>query len=323
MKLWEIIAVVVYLLVVVYLGYLGWKRTKNASDYMLAGRKAHPVIMALSYGATFISTSAIVGFGGVAAMFGMSLLWLTFCNIFVGIFIAFVVLGGRTRRIGHSLDAHTFPELLGRRYESKFIQVFAGLVIFLFMPLYAAAVLIGGSEFIATHFGIPYELSLLVFAVLTAGYVMAGGLKGVMYTDALQGVIMFVGMAVLLVASYAMVGGVVQGHQDLTDMGSQVFAGYKAIGHQGWTSMPLFGWGSAKYNLWWIVVTTIVMGVGIGVLAQPQLVVRFMTVKSDRELNRAVLGRRDLHPHDDGRGLHRGGPVQRLLLQARGDHAGN
>src|SRR5512147_786116 len=106
MKSWEIVAVVVYLVMVAYLGYLGWKRTKNASDYMLAGRKAHPVIMALSYGATFISTSAIVGFGGVAGMFGMSLLWLTFCNIFVGIFIAFALLGGRTRKIGHALDAH-------------------------------------------------------------------------------------------------------------------------------------------------------------------------------------------------------------------------
>ena len=288
MKLWEIIAVVVYLLVVVYLGYLGWRRTKSASDYMLAGRKAHPVVMALSYGSTFISTSAIVGFGGVAAMFGMSLLWLTFCNVFVGIYIAFVLLGGRTRRIGHALDAHTFPEFLGRRYESKFIQVFAGLVIFLLMPLYAGAVLIGGSEFIATHFQVPYEPALLMFAVLTAGYVMAGGLKGVMYTDALQGAIMFLGMAVLLIASYALVGGVVTGHQDLTAMKAQVFAGHLAVGHQGWTSMPQFGWGEARYNLWWIVVTTLVMGVGIGVLAQPQLVVRFMTVKSDRELNRAV-----------------------------------
>ena len=124
MQLWEIIAVVVYVLVVVYLGYLGWKRTKSASDYMLAGRKAHPVVMALSYGATFISTSAIVGFGGVAAMFGMSLLWLTFCNIFVGIFIAFVVLGGKTRRIGLKLDAHTFPELLGRPVRE---QIHSGL----------------------------------------------------------------------------------------------------------------------------------------------------------------------------------------------------
>ncbi len=288
MALWEMLAVLLYLMVVVYLGYLGWKRTKSASDYMLAGRKAHPVIMALSYGSTFISTSAIVGFGGAAGMFGMSLLWLTFCNVFVGIFIAFMLLGSRTRRIGRVLDAHTFPELLGRRYESKFVQVFAGLVIFVVMPLYTAAVLIGGSEFVATHFGISYDVSLLLFAVLTAGYVLAGGLKGVMYTDALQGAIMFVGMGVLLVSAYMLVGGVTAGHQDLTDMGARVFAGHAAIGHQGWTSMPLFGWGAAKYNLWWIVVTTLVLGVGIGVLAQPQLVVRFMTVKSDRELNRAV-----------------------------------
>ena len=53
----------------------------------------------------FISTSAIVGFGGAAGMFGMSLLWLTFCNVFVGIFIAFMLLGSRTRRIGRVLDA--------------------------------------------------------------------------------------------------------------------------------------------------------------------------------------------------------------------------
>lgn len=289
MKIWELIALMLYLGVVGYLGYLGWRRTKNVSDYMLAGRQAHPVVMALSYGATFISTSAIVGFGGAAAMFGMSLIWLTFCNIFVGIFIAFVVLGGRTRRVGQALDAHTFPELLGRRYESRFVQIFAGLVIFLVMPLYAAAVLIGGSEFIAMHFGASYEWSLLAFATLTAAYVMIGGLKGVMYTDALQGAIMFAGMAVLLVATYAMAGGVGTAHADLTAMGSQVFAGHAAIGHQGWTSMPLFGWGAAKYNLWWIVVSTLVLGVGIGVLAQPQLVVRFMTVKSDRELNRAVM----------------------------------
>jgi SSS family solute:Na+ symporter len=76
----EIIVVLAYLLVVVYLGFLGWKRTKSATDYLIAGRGVHPFVMAMSYGATFISTSAIVGFGGVAGMFGMSLLWLTFLN---------------------------------------------------------------------------------------------------------------------------------------------------------------------------------------------------------------------------------------------------
>lgn len=284
----DILVVLLYLFVTGYLGWLGYRGTKTTTDYLVAGRKAHPFIMSLSYGATFISTSAIVGFGGAAGLFGMSLLWLTFCNIFVGIFIAFIFLGEPTRQMGHRLDAHTFPELLGRRYQSRVVQVFAGAVIALFMPLYGAAVLIGGTEFIATAFHIEYNTALLLFATIVAAYVFFGGLKGVMYTDALQGVIMFVGMFVLLIYTYVSVGGVVEGHRTLTDLKDLLPGTLTSIGHRGWTSMPEFGFGDPKYNLWWIVVSTIVMGVGIGVLAQPQLAVRFMTVKSKRELNRAV-----------------------------------
>jgi len=284
----EIFVVLLYLLVTFYLGWLGYMRTWTTADYLIAGRKIHPFVMAMSYGATFISTSAIVGFGGVAGMFGMSLLWLTFLNIFVGIFIAFVVLGGPTRRMGHQLGAHTFPELLGRRYQSRFIQVFGGLVIFIGMPLYAAAVLIGASEFIAAKFGVDYTVAVMVFSVIIAVYVVVGGLKGVMYTDALQGSVMFAGMIVLLVATYRLLGGVSASHAALTEM-SKLPSLFSEMGFRGYTSMPAFGWGDSKYDLWWIVVSTITLGVGIGVLAQPQLAVRFMTVRSKRELNRAVM----------------------------------
>lgn len=300
MDLLTILIIIAYLLLTAYLGYRGYQQTKTAADYLVAGRKAHPFIMALSYGATFISTSATVGFGGVAANFGMGLLWLTFMNIFVGVFIAFVFLGGRTRRMGHHLDAHTFPEFIGRRFRSRFLHVFSGLVIFIFMPLYAMAVIKGGAEFIASAFHVSPTIALYIFAFIVAAYVIPGGLKGVMLTDAMQGVIMLIGMFILLVASYAMLGGVTGAHQALTDMEGAVPPTLAAIGHQGWTSMPKFGWSSVpmpapgspippdQYNLWWIMVSTIVMGVGIGVLAQPQLIVRFMTVKSQQALNRAV-----------------------------------
>ncbi len=116
------IIILIYLLATIYLGYRGWKATKDSKDYMVAGRKIHPYIMAMSYGATFISTSAIVGFGGTAGVYGFALLWLTFLNIFVGIFIAFVLYGKRLRKMGHNLGSLTFPELLGMRFNSKFIQ---------------------------------------------------------------------------------------------------------------------------------------------------------------------------------------------------------
>ncbi len=281
---WLVTIVVIYLAVITYLGYKGYNDTKNSLDYMLGGRNIHPYVMAMSYGATFISTSAIVGFGGVASVFGMSILWLPVFNIAVGIFIAFVFFGKRTRKMGLNLQAHTFPELLGRRVDSSFIQWFTGLLIFVFMPIYAAAVLIGASRIMEGLLGIPYIYSVAIFSVLVAGYVIMGGLKGVMYTDALQGTLMFAGMIFLLVFIYAKLGGITEAHTSLTNMASLVPEKLKAIGHTGWTSSP-----SSGTPLWWIMYSSLVLGVGIGVLAQPQLVVRYMTVRSGKELNRAVL----------------------------------
>jgi solute:Na+ symporter, SSS family len=278
------IIILVYLLATLYLGYRAWKETKGSEGYLLADRKIHPYIMAMSYGATFISTSAIVGFGGIAGVYGFGLLWLTFLNIFVGIFLAFVLYGKRTRKMGHSLKAMTFPEFLGKRFDSKFIQWFSGLVIFLGMPLYASVVLIGAARFMETTLNINFDVALLIYTVIIAAYVIWGGLRGVMYTDAMQGTIMFLGMAVLLIMTYSQLGGVATANQALTDMAPLVPDKMKALGATGWTSMPTLG--SAW---WWTLISTIVMGVGIGVLAMPQLVVRFMTVRSNREINRGVL----------------------------------
>lgn len=274
----------VYLCITGFLGYLGYKNTKTATDYMVAGRNAHPAVMALSYGATFISTSAIVGFGGAAGMFGMNVLWLTVLNIFVGIFIAFVFIGKRTRAMGHRLNAHTFPELLGRRFDSKFLGLFSALVIIVFMPLYTSVVLMGAAKFIEVRLNISYEAALLFFSAIVALYVIMGGLKGVMYADAAQGGIMLVGMSVLLFLAYYKLGGITSAHEQLSALAPEAVKFFGKAGHLGYTSMPEFG-----SRFWWSVVSTIVMGVGIGVLAQPQLAVRFMTVKSNMELNRAVL----------------------------------
>ena len=281
---WTVFLTLAYLAVVFWLGYKGWRETRQASDYMLAGRKMNPFVMAMSYGATFISTSAIIGFGGAAGLFGFPLLWLTFLNVFVGIFLAMVLFGKRTRRMGVSLDAHTFPEPLGRRYKSRFVQGFSGAVIFLFIPVYAAAVLIGISRMLEVKLGVSFETSLIVFAAILAVYVITGGLKAVMYTDAFQGSLMFIMMIILVVVTYSKLGSVTAAHQALSDLAPHMPQALKAGGMLGWTQGA-----AAGSPLWLVIYTTIVYGVGIGVLAQPQLAVRFMTVASDRELNRGVL----------------------------------
>jgi len=204
------IIILAYMIIIGYTGYVAWKRTKTAEDFMVAGRTTHPYIMAMSYGATFISTAAIVGFGGIAGLYGMGILWLVFFNILIGIFIAFVFFGKRTRKMGHNLSALTFPEFLSKRFDSKFIQYFSGLVIFLGMPLYASVVLIGAARFMETALNLNFNIALIIMALIVGAYVIFGGIRGVMYTDALQGTIMFLGMIFLLLVTYYLLGGVTE-----------------------------------------------------------------------------------------------------------------
>ncbi len=284
-----IVSLSLYAVIMAVLSFIGYRKTKSTSDYLLAGREIHPIIMAVSYGATFISTSAIVGFGGAAGQFGMGLLWLTVLNILVGVLIAFIVFGKKTREIGHKLGTNTMPELLSQRFDSRFMQGYAGLLIFLFMPIYASAVLKGIVDYVAKYTGANFDVILIVLSVLSAVFVIMGGLKGIMFADAFNGAIMFAGMAFLIIYTYSLLGGVNEAHEALTrlpDMPGvkEQTDGLVKGGFSGWTSMPKMG-----TPVWWNIVSTLVAGVGIGVLAQPQLSVKFMTVKSGRELNRAVL----------------------------------
>jgi SSS family solute:Na+ symporter len=131
---------------------------------------------------------------------------------------------------------------------------------------------------------VPYDTALLAFAAIVALYVILGGLIAVMYTDALQGAIMFVGMTVLLILTYIYLGGVTAANTALDSFSPLVPEGLAAAGMTGWASMPEF-----LSPIWLTMITTMVLGVGIGVLAQPQLAVRFMTVRDNRSIHRAVM----------------------------------
>ncbi len=280
----NIIVAIIYLFVVCYLAYKGRRVVHTSSHYMIAGRKIPSALMALSYGGAFIGMTAIIGFGGAAALFGFSLLWLGFFIILAGIFISFILFGKRTRRMGMALNAHTLPEVLGERYQSRFIQVFAGMVVFAFIPFYAATALIGIARYIEVALHIPYVMGLVAFSLFLILYVILGGLKGVMYTDALHGVFLFVMMAIFCYLTYKLLGGIIPAHQALTDIASLVPERLADGGHQGWTAGLKLG-----TPFWWIACSSIIYGVGIGALVQPQLVARILTASSDRELNRGVL----------------------------------
>jgi len=276
----NIIVVVLYIIVMGYLAYRGRKGNGTASDSMIAERG----VFSLAYEGSLIGTAAIIGFGGAAALFGFSLLWLNFLAILVGIFIAFVFFGKRTRRMGIALHAQSFSEILGERYQSRFIQGFAGMVVFAFIPLFGAAILIGVARLIEVSFHVPYPVGFLAFALLLILFIIIGGLKGVRYTDTVHGLVIFAMMAILCFWTYHLLGGIVPAHQALTSIAPLVPERLADAGLQGWTAG--LRWGSP---LWWIAWSSLIYGVGIGTLVQPPLVARFLAASSERELDRAVL----------------------------------
>ena len=283
-----LLTTILFVLATVYLGWYGHKHTKNNEEFMLGRNKASPVIIALSYGATFLSTSAIVGFGGQAAKYGLSMIWLMVLCILIGTIVAFMVFGKRVRRKGKEHGARTFPELMGKMYGSPFIRTFSALVILIGMPVYCAAVLTGGVNFIAVTIGVDRDLVLLGLSLIVALYVIYGGVIAVMYNDALQAAIMFVGMAVIMIFTFWKLGGVGEAFASLQNLwASEVdLSGFKVMidqGFNGWSDFSSFG-----SNIWLTVVTSLLLGVGIGALAQPQLVVRFLSAKDDKALDRSM-----------------------------------
>ena len=269
-----------------FLGFLGFKKTKTKEDYFIAGRTMGGFVIAMSYGATFISAVALIGFSGIASIYGHSILWLAFLNIFVGILIAFIFYGFRTRKMGHSLNALTLPEILGNRFNSKSIQGVSGIIIAVFMVAYTTAVFLAIASLFQVTFGIPYDICVIVFTLVVGAYLIFGGLYAVMWTHAVQGILMLVGMLILTIWIYSMLGGIGPAHEaaaaltatNLTDMGwAAVPQGFTTLTSLPETLSPAF-----------MIMLTLIFGVGIGVLAQPQLITRYLTAKNEKALRLAV-----------------------------------
>jgi len=281
-----IIMLAIFIAATAFLGWYGYKHTKSNDQFLLGRNKTSPLIIALSYGATFLSASAVVGFGGQSAKYGMIMIWLVVLNLLVGLVVAFLIYGKRTRRIGREVGAFTFSDLLGKRYKSPSVRLLSASIILIGMPIYCAAVLLGGVNFLEATLGINKDLILIGFSVIVALYVTYGGVIAVMYNDALQAAIMFIGMIIILVFTYMTLGG--GANLDLTNLWDSanpaVIGPLADQGMNGWTSAPDF-----LSQAWLTVITTFMLGVGIGALAQPQLVVRFMSAKDDKTLNKSLI----------------------------------
>lgn len=266
---------VLYLILMVGIGVYCHSKTKNVSDFVLGGRSIGPWFSAFAFGTSYFSAVVFIGYAGQFGWkYGISAAWIGLGNALIGSLLAWLVLGRRTRAMTKVLDATTMPEFFEKRYHSKGLKIAASLIVFLFLIPYTASVYNGLSRLFESSLGIPYIYCIIVMAVFTAIYVIAGGFHATALNDFVQGIIMLVGILAVVFTVLTKAGGFSHAIENLNTIPDDA-------GNLG-TLGSLFGPNPA--DLFGVVILT-----SLGTWGLPQMIQKFYSISDDSAIRRGTV----------------------------------
>ena len=208
---YTLIALGIYAVAMVLIGCISFGRSKTLDGFLIGGRRIGAWATAFAYGTTYFSAVVFIGYAGQHGWnIGVGAIWIGVGNAVLGCLLSWLLFANRTRRMTKRLNARTMPDYFEKRYASKGMKIMAAIIIFVFLVPYSAAVYKGlGSLFGAVFPGVETWVWMLIIACLTAVYLVAGGYIATAYTDLIQGIVMLVGVACLVIAvlSHESVGG--------------------------------------------------------------------------------------------------------------------
>ncbi|AJG97585.1 proline:sodium symporter PutP [Clostridium beijerinckii] len=269
MKLWSIIAIGVYLLILLTIGYYSYKKTSNLSDYMIGGRGLGPLVTALSAGASDMSGWMLMGLPGAVYLTGISNIWIGI-GLTVGAYFNYLLLAPRFRVYTEiANDSMTIPDYLENRFKDKsnILRLVSGIVILVFFILYVSSGLVAGGKLFVDTYKLTYTMGVVVTLSVVVLYTYYGGFLAVSLTDFFQGTLMFVCLITVPVVAYMNIG---------VDPGTFVNK-VKAIDPKLFDIFRGTSIASIISLLAW----------GLGYFGQPHIIVRFMAIKSAKELKSA------------------------------------
>lgn len=262
-----------YLLTMLAIGVVAWKKTANASDYFLGGRTLGPWPAALSAGASDMSGWLLLGLPGYAFAAGMEALWLA-AGLLLGTWLNWLVVARRLRAYSIvASDALTIPEFLANRFQdqSRLLQVISALFILLFFLFYTSSGLVAGGKLFETVFGLDYQLAVILGTFCIVSYTLFGGFLAVSWTDLAQGLLMAAALLIVPIAAMQSEGGL-----------DQIFTAMNSINPQ--LLNPLTQTSGEPVTLISILSLT---GWGLGYFGQPHILARFAAIRSSRDIGTA------------------------------------
>lgn len=272
--IFKLAVVVVYVLVMLGVGYWCMRRTHTVSDFFLGDRGLGAWLSAFAYGTTYFSAVLFIGYAGKLGWgFGIHGLWIALGNAVVGSFLAWKVLAPRTRAMTGRLNAMTMPDLLSVRFQSPALKLISALIVFVFLVPYSASVYMGLSYLFEKNINIRYEYALAFMALLTGVYIIMGGYFALAITDFIRGALelVLVVLMVTYITSLPQAGGLINATTRLTELR---FAPALLAN----TAIP-----------GWVTLASLVFITSLGPWALPQMVQKFYSIKGLSEIRRAMV----------------------------------
>lgn len=269
-----IIILVVYIAIMLGIGFYASRKTSSVSDFVLGGRNVGSWLTAFAYGTSYFSAVVFIGYAGQFGWnYGVSATWIGFGNAILGSMLAWIVLGKRTRTMSKHLDASTMPEFFEKRFLSKSLKIASAVIVFVFLIPYTASVYNGLSRLFNMALNIPYSYCIIAMAVLTAIYVILGGYSATAINDFIQGIIMLVGIVLVVCCVVGEKGGLSSALNQLGNISGDVPEN---------TLNSLFG--PDPINLFGVVILT-----SLGTWGLPQMIQKFYAIKDDRAIKQGTV----------------------------------
>ncbi len=270
----KIIMLVVFFGSMVAVGLYCRKNSTDVNGFVLGGRSVGPWLTAFAYGTSYFSAVIFVGYAGQFGWkFGIASTWIGIGNAVLGSLLAWIVLGRRTRLMSQHLESATMPEFFGKRYFSPSLKIVASLIVFVFLIPYTASLYNGLSRLFSMAFpGIDYSVCVIVMAILTGIYVIAGGYMATAINDFIQGIIMIVGIVLVIAAVLSGNGGFTEALKGLAQVEHSTPGAYNSF------------FGPDPLNLLFVVILT-----SLGTWGLPQMVQKFYAIKSEKDINKGTI----------------------------------
>lgn len=269
-----VLIIVGYLLVFVIIGAYEYRRSHRSdpTEYFLAGRGLGTIVLTMTIMATVLSAFTYVGLPGFAYASGLSTWALPTATMAAPILMYFV--GVRVWKWSREHEYISPPELFRDRYENEYVGILFLVVMIIFViPYIALQPMVGGLVFEVVSAGdITRELGILITVLVMTAYVFVAGMRGVAWTDTLQGALMFIFMIAAIILLAAAIGGSSAIASELSADPART----SAPGSIGFWTLPMI--------LSWML---LIPG---STALQPQILVRFMSARSESTLRRSIIG---------------------------------